>query len=126
MPNITVEVSNETIASLFCSALEGGSNYWIASCELITSDVTPRPGVVWWGSEEVFNGEWQAKIIHYDPDNAENAKTVYITDNRLLSGLQVMARDYPSQFANILKEDYDATDADGFMQCVIFGEVIYG
>lgn len=41
-------------------------------------------------------------------------------------GLQVMATECPRHFANLVNEDDDAETADVFVQCCVFGEVIYG
>jgi len=38
----------------------------------------------------------------------------------------VMAKKEPRHFADFLKEDYDETTGDVFLQCCLFGEVIYG
>lgn len=41
-------------------------------------------------------------------------------------GLAIMAKLEPKHFADFLNEQYDATTADVFVQCCVFGEVVYG
>ena len=41
-------------------------------------------------------------------------------------GLNVMATHYPRHFADFLNEAADAVTADVFLQCCLFGELIYG
>jgi len=41
-------------------------------------------------------------------------------------GLNVMASNYPRHFADFLNEAADAITADVFLQCCLFGELIYG
>jgi len=41
-------------------------------------------------------------------------------------GLNVMATHYPRHFADFLNEASDAITADVFLQCCLFGELIYG
>jgi hypothetical protein len=37
-----------------------------------------------------------------------------------------MAADYPRHFADLVNENDDADTGDAFVQCCVFGEVIYG
>lgn len=37
-----------------------------------------------------------------------------------------MQEKYPQHWADIINESDDANTADVFLQCVVFGEVIYG
>jgi len=37
-----------------------------------------------------------------------------------------MAKDHALDFGNFMNKDYDATTGDIFLQCIMFGEVIYG
>ena len=41
------------------------------------------------------------------------------------TGLTLMAQDYPEQWANFIAENEDADTGDVFLQCCLFGEVIY-
>jgi hypothetical protein len=41
-------------------------------------------------------------------------------------GFNVMSTKYPHLLADILKDDDDATTADVFLQCCVFGELVYG
>ncbi len=47
-------------------------------------------------------------------------------DAFLITGLRVMAQDYPTHFEAFMTENDDAITGDVFLQCVVFGEVIYG
>lgn len=44
----------------------------------------------------------------------------------IVKGVQVMARAYPRHFRDFMEENDDASTADVFLQCVVFGKVIYG
>lgn len=41
-------------------------------------------------------------------------------------GLSLMSRDYPNHFADFMAENEDAETADVFVQCCIFGNIVYG
>lgn len=42
------------------------------------------------------------------------------------NGLDVMARDYRRHFDNFIDESDDGTTADVFLQCCLFGKVVFG
>ena len=41
-------------------------------------------------------------------------------------GIQIMADKYPEHFANVINENDDAETGDVFLQCCLFGEVVFG
>jgi len=41
-------------------------------------------------------------------------------------GLRVMADKFPKHFGDVLDENDDAETGDVFLQCCLFGDVIYG
>ena len=44
----------------------------------------------------------------------------------LLKGLQLMAKDYPQQWADFMDDNDDANTGDVFVQLCCFGKTIYG
>lgn len=44
---------------------------------------------------------------------------------KIKKGLTVMAKKYPEHFADFIKEEYDQTTGDVFLQCCLFNEIIY-
>lgn len=57
----------------------------------------------------------------------EDAEKTYVLDrNSMKRGFEVMARDYPQHWADFRKENEDSITADVWLQCALFGEVIYG
>ena len=45
---------------------------------------------------------------------------------KLKRGLRTMIQKYPKHWAMFVDENYDANTGDVFLQCAVFGEVIYG
>lgn len=41
-------------------------------------------------------------------------------------GIQVMADKYPKHFSNFMNENDDAETGDIFVQCCLFGKIVYG
>lgn len=138
MMNITVihtmtggllSITDETIRDLMCCAFEGGSNYWYAGMEKGKPSTEPV-------SEELQK-EWPwpyllpttgGSVTFSDAYEAEDGKVVtYTLDGEAIKrGLSVMAKDFHNRFADIVEEDMDANTGDVFLQCCIFGDVIYG
>jgi hypothetical protein len=42
------------------------------------------------------------------------------------NGLQVMADKYPNHWHDFINDNEDATTGDVFLQCCLYGEVIFG
>lgn len=59
-------------------------------------------------------------------DGEEDEKGHNLNLGVIQKGLHVMAKDYPQHFADFYSGDYDAVTSDCFLQCCLFGEVIYG
>ena len=55
-----------------------------------------------------------------------NPKIYVLNLKKIKRGLTIMAKKYPKHFADFLKDDADGDTGDVFLQCCVFGEVIYG
>jgi hypothetical protein len=128
----TIEFSDDQIRSLLCSAFEGGSNYWyqingvsLPACVTVEEFRYGGP---------LYDDSWpETYMIPFAPDCAlviadmESDKAEYRLDRQALGrGMQVMAKKYPCHFADVLNETGDATTGDVYLQCCLFGELIYG
>ena len=119
----TIELPVEAIASLLISALEGGSREWCSINKLV------KP-------KKLFRHDPEMEIDHVDFPLSEGGAVV-INDledggkHRLdlaaiTRGVQCMAEQEARHFADAIAENADATTGDVFLQCCIFGRVIYG
>lgn len=125
---ITIEhkISLYDIGCLLTDAFEGGSNYWYMIHD------AHRPAT-WKKKEKHFYYEYAITyggylIISDEALEEPTIKRPFIRlDLELLKkGLQIMAKDYINHYADLVKDNADAVTADVFLQCCIFGEVIYG
>lgn len=130
MKTITVsvisEISLDDIASLLCSAFEGGSNYWY----YIEEEKEPKSFEFRCDEKRIYN--------HIDyPLNEEGYLIIRSTEDSerhfhkfdldaIKRGLNIMANKYPNYFADIINGNGDAETGDVFLQCCLFGEAIYG
>lgn len=129
--NITIkkDIPLDSISSLLCSALEGGSNYWYEIDQFVKpetftflSDEGDNPQIFKHIDYPLNKGG--AVIISVPED--EDGKTYTLDLQSIEKGLKIMAKDYPNHFNDFLNNNDDACTGDVFLQCCLFEEVIFG
>jgi hypothetical protein len=123
---VQTSITAERLNDLLTCAFEGGSGYWVS----ISGVVDPS--------------SWEAKFDNspedrpypqdypFNPGGAvilcddEEDKSYRLDTAALQRGLDTMAKDHPQHLADFLAENEDAETGDVFLQCCIFGEVVYG
>ena len=112
---------NSTLAQkdmeyLLCAAFEGGINYWCS--EIIVEDFHGFTH-----ASEVLAAGYPVTLI--DMEDEDQNRT--IDGESLKKAMALMAEQYPLRMRDICSDgDYDANDADIFVQLACFGEVVYG
>lgn len=127
---ITVEMTYRKILDQFIAAFESscGSHYW-AQGVTYTGSPKPDPNKIWYDDINLMSWRgWKFEIRYDVPElpegNGKGKKTINLTAVQL--GLGVMAQKHPRHFAEMLNEDGDASTADVLLQCIVFGDTIYG
>ncbi len=126
-PALKVSVDPKRLAYLLCSGLEGGIGYWAT----ITGYHKP------FRMDFRFDRERTWKHIDYpmnpsgyieiETESSINEIKVFKLDlPKLKKGLEVMAEKYPRHFARWMEENEDAETGDVFIQCALFGEIVFG
>lgn len=106
-----IEVTAQSIADMMIGAIEGGSTYWCDHIDTANKD---------WSKAETYEKPF-AFTVTDDDDN------VYVMDNvSTQKGLELMANDYPTHFADMMQEQGDAETSDVFFQLCVLGELVYG
>lgn len=148
---IKIEMPEQRIQDLLCNAIEGGSNYWYRiekyhypnKCP-ICGEITPlrhcigdKPahpimdtvpqtkedlGIEFEHLELPFKGGY----IEFSDLEDEEAEHKNLTIEAIQRGVKIMAEKYPRHFGDWLSENDDAITGDVFLQCCLFGEVVYG
>jgi len=119
---IEIEVADEKLSNLLASAFKSGSTYWLRSLEVEPPELCgehypssipleTNGAVVLRLQEEALRGEGRV----YNLDRAAVAK-----------GLAIFHKKTPRHFADMVAGNSDATTGDVFLQCCLFGEVIFG
>lgn len=119
----TVNISLSRIADLLCTAFEGGVGYW---CQIVGYDTPKNPRSIW-GEDKIV------KYVDYPlcggsvfvTTDDEQDKQLNLDGTAIMEGLKIMAEKYPRHFSDFLNENEDAVTGDVFVQCCLFGEIVY-
>ncbi len=131
MANVIInskEIPLKRIAELLVGAMEGGSLDWCTALGR-QKPINPQP--------VLDEGETNPTIYpHVDYPlqeggaltlKADEDPKVYVLNlESIQKGCQVMADSYPKHWADFLMENDDATTSDTFLQCCLFGKLVYG
>ena len=120
----TVEISDELIEDILCSAFEGGIVYWAnnISCE----DIKDMHKVGGYKHEYLTKTKKKDAVMYLH--TIEGGK-VKITKSLIIEALQQMddpEYKYTKALSRILNGQYDSDDADIVVQTACFGEMVYG
>jgi hypothetical protein len=124
---VTTEFTPEDLSGFFSSCFEGGYSPWIHSCDYVSGD-TQGAEVIFWGHDAFYASPFAFSLVYDKEEDEEGAGkgTIVITDKDIQRGLKVMSKKCPHQFAQLVAREYDALSADCFVQCIVFGDAIYG
>jgi hypothetical protein len=140
----TIRVNSEAVRELLCLAFEGGSNYWYRDLEKGRAATDAVAKGVAFQSPSID----RVSIVQHTEDDwtwaytlptcggsvmltsSEDERDVYTLDDKAIKrGLEAMAVKFPARLqGHFFQTDYDsdAEDGDVFLQCCLFGDVIYG
>lgn len=127
---VEIPIKRERVADLLIAAFEGGSNYWyqIEGYEVppvVKAHVMGGPMVYKYADYPLCDGG--AVVVSDAKVKAARKMTKVRLDwARVKGGLEAMAVKYPKHFGLWLSEDDDANTADVFLQCCVFGDLVYG
>lgn len=118
-------ITKMMIADLLSTASEGGISYWAEVLDYVEPASMPFR----------FDKEHIYRFVDYPlnggsvtiRDAEEEGPEGWILDGEAIKrGLQVMATNHPKHWQDVLTDNHDAATADVFVQCCLFGDVIYG
>ncbi len=131
--SVQIPVHEDMVRSLLCSAFESGSKYWYANLDykygkgykakdFAEGGKMQNPEDYWHPCQIVPLVEGCAVVIE---DVEDDNKKHELNRAKLITGMQVMAEKYPHQFKSIMEDDTDAETGDVYLQCCLFGEILY-
>jgi hypothetical protein len=128
----------EDIINLFVDALEGGSNYWYKIRHLpedvrykakeMGQPVSEAIGeyILNGGYIQFYDAEEEYDDDDYQEKYSDKGLLGTVDMNSILEAITIIKKDYPEVWENILDEQYDANDADIFLQLCVMGDVVFG
>ena len=123
--NRRLEISDELIGDILCSAFEGGIIYWAnnISCK----DNKDMEKVGGWKHEYLTRTKKKDAVMYIH--DAETGEKYPITKKSIIDALQKMDSPeykYTNTLERILYGDWDADDADIVVQTACFGKIVFG
>tara|TARA_Y100001938_G_scaffold149417_1_gene236142 strand:+ start:3445 stop:3837 length:393 start_codon:yes stop_codon:yes gene_type:complete len=123
--NRRIEISDELIEYILCSAFEGGITYWAnnISCK----DNKDMKKVGGWKHEYLTKTKLKDAVMYIH--ESETGEKHPITKKSIIDALQKMDAPeykYTKALNRLLYGGWDASDADILVQTACFGEVVYG
>lgn len=122
---VPFHVTVEQVKDLLGTAIEsGGSNYWV---DTLDRDNKTTRSEAQYRQEVPFVKGGYLTLVEQGEDAPDGKGRVFRIDLKAIKkGLAVFAQKYPKDFADFMNENDDADTADIFLQCVCFGDAIYG
>ncbi|MFV2014787.1 MAG: hypothetical protein ACC656_05130 [Candidatus Heimdallarchaeota archaeon] len=120
--NFEIELQN--VDDQLTTALEGGSNYWYSIVDTQISspkEFKRNENIHYEFLDKVYQG---ATLEIQDIEN--NTRLGVLNIHTIQHGLEIMQKQYPTHFANLIEETGDAETADVFFQLCIMNKIVYG
>lgn len=135
---VKFDIPYNSIANLLIDSLESSSLYWASIDKKekpsqikfrefeddVENSVRINEGKLYI-SEYVLNKDGALIIRDNETDN-DRLRFHKLDLEKVKKGLECFAKYQPKHFADFLSENEDGTTADVFLQCCLFGEVLYG
>jgi hypothetical protein len=107
MTSTTITLDTQLISDLLVSAFEhGGSSYWFGSEGYTLTNITDKYPL-------------GCRVTN-------SVGAVFNLDSLVSQAGPIMQRHAPRALGRIVAGDWDASDADVFLQAALLGEIIYG
>ncbi len=110
---VRLHIKLEDIENLLYSCATG-SNYWCEDSFKLGFEKTVKV---------ILNPKGGMIALH---DAEEDGKYHELNLKKIKKGLAIMAKKEPAHFGDLIADNADQITADVFLQCCLFGEVIYG
>jgi hypothetical protein len=130
-----IEITEKEIKSLLCTAFDGGIFYWCHKFDYQfpegISEADFREGGKFGADpdEKYFDARERAPLMHGCSlilHDLVEGKKVKLDRAAIERGIKAMRELSPFQFGNWMGGREDAETGDVFVQCCVFGEVVYG
>jgi hypothetical protein len=139
--SVTTTIRKSRILDMFTTLLDSSAvRYWVRFIDATLPDGFDLNQVGWLTPDEredwqkmhtsgvsldyfapLVGGSWE--VVEYDDDT----ETKHVLDGDVLArGMKCFIDTEPGHFADFISEQDDASTADAFLQCCLFGKQVYG
>ena len=115
------KIDDQAVSDLLCNALEGGSNYWY----VIKEKGNPDDIKCEYRHLELPMSE-NGYLMIGTIDDGEDDTPLRLDRQAIEIGLQILTDKYSYHFQNFIMDNADAETGDVFLQCCLFGDLVYG
>lgn len=123
MINITIELNEERVGHLLCTAFEGGANYWYCDLEVVQfPEGKSKTDFEYWHTEVPLE---KGGVLGFR-DKWDDFGDLRLDLESITKGLHMMQDKYPRHWADFVNENQDAITGDVFLQCCVLGGITYG
>ena len=125
--NRRLEISDELIEDILCSAFEGGITYWANNVSCHNNKDMKKVGG--WKHEYLTKTKKEDAGMFIHVIEGYGQGKVRITKESIINALQKMDSpeyNYTKALNRLLNGGWDADDTDIVVQTACFGEVVYG
>jgi hypothetical protein len=119
---VKVKVTEERIRDLLCNAMEGGIDYWARIDKYIIPEGTDTSTVEYRHLDIPFIEG--CGIMIKDQFGDDEPKLLNLKS--MLKALKIMGEKYNWHLEAFVHENDDAETGDVFLQCALYGDIIYG
>lgn len=121
-----IDITVQEMDDIISTALEGGITYWCCEAYPLALKHTNKwPEGVEWASQCLSRG-YDIVLVDAEEDDENGIPVEYIlTLDDMIRGIQMFCEIHGKHY-NILRDDYDASDADCMVQYALFGDLVYG
>lgn len=138
--SFSIEVARKRLGDLFTTAMESGYTPWVHEAKLVELDLPglaateasrkANPDLVFWGHDAMFDHHFVIELRYdrVEDDEGAGRGTIHVRPADLVRGLADLAKPgtgSPYQLGQFLADNEDGPCADCWLQCVVFGKLVY-
>lgn len=130
---INIEVPDKTVYDELCNAHDHAISYWCIEAKFVeppegSPPIIPQDGQLYEFADYPMNeGAVLLRADNHRPPKGNPDGRYWRLDKAAIErGLGVMAVKYGKHFGDMMSQSGDATTSDVFVQCCVFGKIVFG
>jgi hypothetical protein len=122
---ITLDIPSQLIADLVTANIETPHGDWFKAFKKFSQAATPDEDNLWYGDPKNYiEGGRFALLVHAHDKNGPQSH--HLDLRGMKKGFEILAEKNLYTLFSILTGDWDSFSADAWMQCCLYGDIIFG